>query len=230
MTKKNKLFVLSGPSGSGKSSLLAKIVKEGLCEQAPKYSNREKRSTEFDDITHIRLEDFKEKCDIIYKRYNICYGVNTEEIKERLKHFNQIVIISDITVMEILKKHLGKDVLIVFIYLQDFCIDNLLKERYKLQLEDRERKNFADHILMSRDIGDKKWLNSVPEEIIKKLRENFPNSKKYHEFVKRCNSWIELNIDYKKNEKLFTDTISGATIDELFNKFNNQIFNKKYSK
>ena len=233
----NRLFVLSGASGSGKSRLLEKIVKEGLCKQAPKYSNREKRSDEFDDITHIEVDELKKKCDIRYQIYmdNIWYGINTKEIKEELHVANLIVIISDIDAIKAikaLKKDLGidNDALIVFIYLQDLCIDNLLKERYDLNLDENERKEFANHILKFRDIRDKNWLDFVPEnikKIIEKLKSSFPNNEKYQEFIKRCDSWIDLEIKYEENKDLFTDGIISDTVEELYDKFESQIY-KKY--
>jgi len=225
----NKLFVLSGASGSGKSSLLSKIVEENLCEQTPKYSSRERRSSGFDDVIHIKIDDLKKKCDVIYERYGTYYGINTEEIKKGLQQNNQILIISDIKAIETLKKHLGNDVLIIFIYLQDLSLDNLLKERYKLQLNDKESDELANHILSSRKIRNKKWLDSVPENIIKKIKDSFSNNERHQEFIKRCNSWVELDLEYEKNGGLFTSTIKGITVDELFDKFKNQIF-KKYNK
>jgi len=221
---KNKLFVLSGASGSGKSTLLFEIVKNGLCQQAPKYSNRENRV--LDDLIHIKEDVLKNTCDIVYERYNIFYGINTKEIKECLKNDNQVVVISDIKATKKLKEHLGDDSLIVFIYLQDLSIDNLLKERHKLNLEENERKELASEILSK----NKNWFTSIDENIQKKIKKSFSNdNKKLQEFIKRCDTWIDLDIDYINNKKLFTDTIRGETVEELYDKFENQIF-RKYTK
>jgi guanylate kinase len=101
------LYVLSGASGSGKSSLLKMIVEKGLCKQAPKYANRANRVNEFDDITHIEIDDLIKKCDLRYQIYNksIWYGINTNEIKEKLQYDDLVVIISDITTIKKLKEH-----------------------------------------------------------------------------------------------------------------------------
>jgi guanylate kinase len=50
---KNKLFVLCGPSAVGKSTIISRIVEEGLCQIAPKYSNRKNRPNVFDDIIPV---------------------------------------------------------------------------------------------------------------------------------------------------------------------------------
>ena len=228
----NKLFVLSGASGSGKSSLLKKVVEKGLCVQAAKYSNRIRRAYEFDDITHIEVDDLQTKCDIRYQIYNdnIWYGINTKEIKEKLKNGNLIVIISDIVTIKTLKEYLGNDALIVFIYLKDLCIDNLLKKRYNLPISDEEKTELAHYILKCRDKKNANWINSVPENvksIIEKLKCGF-HEKEYQEFIKRCDSWIELAIKYENNKSLFTGGIISGTVEELYEKFYSKIF-KKYT-
>jgi len=217
-----KIFVLSGASGSGKSLLLSKIVEKGLCKQAPKYSSREERENGFDDIIHKNVDELKSKCDIVYERYNIFYGINTNEIKKRLKSDNQIVIISDIDTIKDLKKHFDNEALIVFIYLKELRIDNLLKERYKLNIDEEESKTLAKNIL-----EDKKYFISVDENIKKKIQSSFPNKKKYEEFIKRYDSWLELDLDYENNKELFTSMIKGETIEELYDKFKTQIFLKE---
>ncbi|GHT25572.1 hypothetical protein AGMMS4957_20620 [Bacteroidia bacterium] len=222
----NKLFVLSGASGSGKTSLLKKIVIEkGLCKQAPKYSNRAERKNElFDDITHVDKLDEK-KCDIRYERYTIEYGINSNEIKAKLSNKSQIVIISDIKAISEINNKFGKDASIVFVYLQNLCIDNLLKERHKLKLSDKKIKVLANHILDCRKAKNIKWLDSIAENIQQKIKDSFPNNIKYQEFIKRCESWISIEIDYEDNKDLFDDTIRGETIDELYDKFY-EIFQK----
>jgi guanylate kinase len=152
--KENILFVLSGASGSGKSTLLKKTVENGLCEQAPKYSNREKREG-FDDITHI--DNLEEVCDIIYFRNgNIQYGFNSAEVKERLLYSNQIIIVSDISTIEKIRNKFGNEVSTIFVYLQDLHIGNLLKERYALNLSNEEIDLLENHILTCRKEKNKK--------------------------------------------------------------------------
>jgi len=226
----NKLFVLSGASGSGKSFLVKNIIEKGWCKQAPKYSNREKRLDDFDDITHIEVDDLEKQCDIRYQIYNenIWYGINTKEIKEKLSDDNLIVIISDIETIKTLKKHFGDDISIVFIYLQDFRIDNLLKKRYRLPLEDKERKELGDYILNCRDTKNENWVTSAPEDviiIIEKIKAIFSNEE-YQEFIKRCSSWIELAIKYEENKTLFTGKIISSTIEKLSDIFYNQFIKK----
>jgi len=47
----NRLFVLSGASGTGKSAFLNRLVINGRCVAAPKYSERKKYSTAADILT-----------------------------------------------------------------------------------------------------------------------------------------------------------------------------------
>ncbi|MDR2146830.1 MAG: hypothetical protein LBE91_10270, partial [Tannerella sp.] len=132
------------------------------------------------------------------------------------------------TTIKKLKEHLGNDALIVFIYLRDLCIDNLLKKRYDLQLNDSERKELADYILECRDTKNKNWINSASENIkniIKKIKVNFPD-KEHQEFLKRCGSWIELAIKYEENKDLFTGGTISGTVEELFEKFYKKIYKK----
>jgi hypothetical protein len=213
----NKLFVLSGASGSGKSSLLLKIVEEGLCELAPKYSNRKKRDAE-DDIIYI--DDLKNhSCDVVYERYNNIYGINTSEIEERLRKKNQIVVISDIDSIKKIRNRFANGISVIFVYLQDFCIDNLLKGRYKLNLDDEEITALGSHILESCKTKNSQGFISLDKGIRHKIRNSFSNDSIFQEFVKRYESWIKIDKDYEENKELFTAFIQGKTVDELFKRF-----------
>lgn len=65
----NKIFILSGASGAGKSTLLDRLVKEGSCNAAIKYSERKRFNTVDDVSTVENINNPKLQCDIVYTMY-----------------------------------------------------------------------------------------------------------------------------------------------------------------
>ena len=227
MKKKNRLFVLSGPSGSGKSTLLSKIVNEKLCEQILKYSAREIRGGWLDkelggivkdDVVSKNIDWIKKYCDIKYKMYKQTYGVASNEIKNVLVKNNGIVIISKTNAI-IRIKNMFKNTEIVFILIDEICIRKLFTSYLSRQLKtcDDELLLIADKISDSIKANDKKMFNTF-DKIFKEKTKGYFTVAEYEEFIERYKSWINSKKDYDKNRYLFTKTISGNTISELYEK------------
>lgn len=124
----NKLFILSGASGAGKSTLLDRLVKDGYCSAAIKYSERKKFST-VDDITSVEnIRDPRLKCDLIYSMYGNMYGFSSRNLKNGLKKMNQILITNEKNVIKKIKSFFPEQVIVIYI-VSDINID-ILKTIY----------------------------------------------------------------------------------------------------
>lgn len=230
LNNKHKLFVLSGPSASGKSTVLSRVIKEGLCKQAPKYSNREKRKTikgTLDDIISVSQNCIKEFCDEInYEMYGNLYGFNIDKIKKDLNKNNLITICSDINSIKKLKNKFNESFSAVFIYLQDISIENLVKaffERKGLDV-DKELYFFAINLSKSLKTENKKQIQEDSKVFLTKIKEILSDIDSL-ELIKRYNSLIDSKEYFSQNKELFNHSVSGTTIDELLKQSLNIIKN-----
>lgn len=142
MEKKNFIITLTGPSQSGKSLLMKKILQLGInlgktdIAFSPKiiikYTTRYLRWDEeillqqgrLTDVEHV--QQIPEACDLVYQSYGIRYGIETKVLSERLKEGQSpIIIINDIRAVEELRKCFSGQVLSLFLFrkipeLEDF--------------------------------------------------------------------------------------------------------------
>jgi guanylate kinase len=226
--KKMKLFVLAGPSGIGKSTLLSKIVEEGLCGKASKYSNRKKRENIFDDITFMEKNYIEKNCDIKYDMYGNKYGFIKEEIEKKLNNENLVVICRHIKAIKMMKKYFEDKISIIFIYLQDVFVENLLKayiEREGLKYDD-QLLSLAKNISHALKTKNKVDFNKLDKEFIKKMKGSL--GIKFKCFYERYKTMIYSEKYYVRNRNLFNHTIFGNNVNALFDEFYKIIEKQEY--
>jgi len=96
------LYILTGASTSGKTTLLNDILENGYAMKAPKFAERLSRGPD-DDITHIDNIE-KSNCDILYVINGKRYGIDTKLIMDEIKKGNDLfVVLSDLRVIRRLK-------------------------------------------------------------------------------------------------------------------------------
>ncbi|MDR2717140.1 MAG: hypothetical protein LBB89_03620 [Treponema sp.] len=226
---KKKLFVLSGPSGIGKSTLLSKIVENGLCAKASKYSSRKKRETTFDDITSVDKDYIEKNCDIKYDMYGNSYGFIIEEMGKRLNNENLVVICRHVKSIKKMKKYFDDKISIIFIYLQDIFVENLLKayvEREGLKYDDQLLLPLAKNISQALKTKNKLEFSKLNKEFIKKMKNLLGIQFKY--FYERYETMIYSDKYYVRNKNLFDHTILGENIDGLFDEFYKILIKQEY--
>ena len=159
----HKLFILSGSSGVGKSTLLNKLVQEGLCDSIPKYSNRRNFST-VDDV--ISVEDSKSgACDLVYNMYGNWYGFNSETLVERVCNKNQILITNDEETIKKIRNLLKKNVVVIYI-VSDVGKNQLMKI-YQNRYGYPSIKDVTDEINEEIEMCQKMVINDNPKGVIK---------------------------------------------------------------
>lgn len=111
----NKLFILSGASGAGKSTLMDRLVKEGSCNAAIKYSERKRFNTVDDVSTVENINNPQLQCDIIYTMYGNRYGFSTKKLQAQLREGNLILITNDKGAIEKLKGIFPQQIVVIYI-------------------------------------------------------------------------------------------------------------------
>jgi len=133
----NKIYILSGGPGAGKTELLNAIIKKdsNTSITPPKYSDRKKRSSG-DDIITIATDDFnKEEYTFVYSMNNNIYGFKSIDIIECLKkRKNVFIIISDFRTIEEFKKYFGSLVSSIYIFrnMNEEELNEILEKRHKV--------------------------------------------------------------------------------------------------
>jgi guanylate kinase len=180
----NRIYILSGGSGSGKTEVLNAMLKKNpdTAVTPPKYSDREKRNLD-DDIITIPINDFnKGKYTFVYAMNNNIYGFKASDIIKCLKKGkNVFIIISDLRIIEEIKKHFGSLVSVIYIF------RNMTEDELTKILETRDKEKLDS--------------SSITEDTANKIRKNrlYLIQRQYVENIALFNHVI-LNRKDKKEE------------------------------
>jgi guanylate kinase len=101
--KKGRLFVVSAPAGTGKTTLVKKILKEFPCVKASiSFTTRKPRLGEVSgvDYNFVRAEEFKNKIDKgdfleHVELYGDFYGTSKQTIEEIQSQGNHVILVID---------------------------------------------------------------------------------------------------------------------------------------
>ncbi len=125
MESKGKIFVLSAPSGTGKSSIVSKIISrpELRLRFSISATSRKPRGTEKHGVEYYFLtpEEFKEKVDggefveweEVYP--GTCYGTLVSEVERIIDSGNNVIMDIDVKGALNIKKRFGDGALTIFI-------------------------------------------------------------------------------------------------------------------
>jgi guanylate kinase len=141
-----KVFVLFGSPGSGKSVACNILNKISQCNVIQKESTRPRRKTDGSEIKYVMT--ISKKCDFRYSQYGYNYGYSSQDIWVSLKSNKSVaLIVNDIRTIKLLKKKFGNLIHTIYIHsnIDRGKIQNISKERYpdadeKFLLVDTERR------------------------------------------------------------------------------------------
>ena len=183
MNKKNTIFLISGPSGVGKDSVIKKLNESNAnIKNIITITTRKIRENEISNKDYIFVN--KQEFETLIKKqkliewsevYGNYYGVPLDQIENNLQKQNKIIIKTDIQGIKKLKQKF-ENAITIFIMPPD--IKTLLKrlksrktdsieditKRSDIAIKEMEEKNIFDHIVINKD-GD--LMNTI--EQIKKL-------------------------------------------------------------
>ena len=182
MNKKNTIFLISGPSGVGKDSVIKKLNESNAnIKNIITITTRKIRENEISNKDYIFVN--KQEFETLIKKqkliewsevYGNYYGVPLDQIENNLQKQNKIIIKTDIQGIKKLKQKF-ENAITIFIMPPD--IKTLLKrlksrktdsieditKRSDIAIKEMEEKNIFDHIVINKD-GD---LMSTIEQIKK---------------------------------------------------------------
>jgi len=185
MNKKNTIFLISGPSGVGKDSVIKTLnesnphIKNIVTITTRKIRENEIHNKdyifvskkEFENlITNNKLIEWSE----VYGNY---YGVPKDQIENNLKNPNKIIIKTDIQGIKKLKQKF-KNAVTIFIIPPDVkTLLNRLKSRKTDSIEDitkrsdiaikeMKEKNIFDHIIINKDGALINTINQIKKIIL----------------------------------------------------------------
>ena len=183
MNKKNTIFLISGPSGVGKDSVIKKLNESNAnIKNIITITTRKIRENEISNKDYIFVN--KQEFETLIKKqkliewsevYGNYYGVPLDQIEINLQKQNKIIIKTDIQGIKKLKQKF-ENAITIFIMPPD--IKTLLKrlksrktdsieditKRSDIAIKEMEEKNIFDHIVINKD-GD--LMNTI--EQIKKI-------------------------------------------------------------
>ena len=218
-TKENNFFyILVAASAVGKSALMRQMVAENLWVGVPKYSTRDVRykNGEIDDVTEMdsyqlkempeedaaevrlnRITKLKELCGgskgVVYYKNSNFYGIQIEEVLDKLHQNNVVAIISDFHVIKSLKGNEQLRNRVKVIYIASTIDERELLKRFKSREAvkydtDSESKRLAIKNIQSlcSVLGSATRLSYMDriEEVMPLLNEEWNNILPYFETIK----------------------------------------------
>lgn len=157
---KAKIYLFTGNPGSGKDDALETIRVQGILHSiiVPKHTTRARKEDDGEEMICPEDNGFNmEECDIQYTNYGSTYGINTEDITQRLKDgISSSIVVSNKGAIEELERKFPEEV--VKIYIQ-----GLSKEEYILQqkdyLEEEYVRNRIEEYEMADELYYDQWLD-----------------------------------------------------------------------
>lgn len=124
-----KIFVILGPSGVGKTSVLRCLETNHGIETTPKHTTRPSRNTSEDirDFIFCKREDFPAQDILIFESYGHYFGIDLAAIRNSIRRGKSCaIVVGDCEVVKKLSSMFGHKSMIVILI---FCDSQTLKKR-----------------------------------------------------------------------------------------------------
>lgn len=204
---KAKIYVFTGNPGSGKDEALETIRVQGILHSIilPKHTTRNRNIDDGEEMICPDDEGYDmESCDIQYNNFGTTYGINTQELQERLEDgLSSSIVVSNPEALAELRKRFPEE--IVNIYMQGLSKEEyMIKEKDRLeepyvkkriaeydkadQLYYRDWMNFQHVIIDNGDLADLKIQIDTIQRYYETGREL--SVKEYKEYINKANRYI----------------------------------------
>lgn len=154
--QKAKIYVFTGNPGSGKDDALETVRVQGILHSIimPKHTTRLRKSDDGEELICRDDDRFNmDLCDVQYENYGNTYGIDTNELRERLEDgISSSLVVSNRDALEELKKRFPDE--LVTIYIQ-----GLSKEEYTIQQKDHLEEEYAKIRIQEYDKADELYYN-----------------------------------------------------------------------
>lgn len=142
------LFILIGPSGVGKSTLLRYLEERADAESAPKYTTRPSRGTPEDarDFIFCEPDEFPQEGVLCFESYGHLFGIQLTKIEESLRYGrSHVTAVGDCATASRLMALFQERSVCIFVY----CSLPVLRKR---MLADRTSRRIERYHLVRREL------------------------------------------------------------------------------
>ena len=168
--KKGKLFVISGPSGVGKDTIVNEYLKENDAHLSVSVTTRNPREgeihgTHYYFYTNEEFEDRIKKGDFLeYATYNNCYyGTPKSKIEEKLNEGINVILVIEVQGAKKVKELIKESVLIFILppsieeleerlKVRNLDSEEMIQNRLKIAEEEIKEAGFYDYVLVNKDV------------------------------------------------------------------------------
>lgn len=151
-----KIYVFIGNPGSGKDRALETIRVQSLLHSLimPKHTTRARKEDDGEEMICPGDELFDlDSCDLTYINYGSTYGINTQELDERLKNgISSSLVVSNAEALKKLKEKFPNELVSIYIH-------GLSKEEYMIQQKDHLDEHYVQERLEKYNQADELYYN-----------------------------------------------------------------------
>lgn len=136
-----RILVLVGGSGSGKSTIATELEKQGF-HRLVTTTTRPMREGEVNHISYhfVSEEEFWKLNRVEENQYvGNWYGLSKDEVEEKMKIYEQLIIVMDINGAKAMKRIYGNIVQVVFITISPKIMEERLRQRGSSEEQVRAR-------------------------------------------------------------------------------------------
>lgn len=154
--QKARIYAFIGSPGSGKDDALETVRVQGILHSIimPKHTTRLRKADDGEEL--ICRDDKKfniESCDLQYENYGSIYGIDTNELRERLEAgISSSLVVSNREALEALKAKFPEE--LVTIYIQ-----GMSKEEYIIQQKEHLDEEYVKRRIQEYEKADELYYN-----------------------------------------------------------------------
>lgn len=215
-----KIYVFIGNPGSGKDKALETIRVQSLLHSIimPKHTTRARKEDDGEEMICPGDELFDiDSCDLTYINYGNTYGIDTQELQERLENgISSSIVVSNAEAIKKLKERFPNELVTIYIH-------GLSKEEYSIQqkdyLEDEYVKKRLEKYHQADELYYNQWLDFnhtiIDNNDLTDLKLQIDNIMRYYEegrdwSMAKINNYLKVANYYSEKYKREIPTKEGV--------------------